>query len=562
MRICKQTTTSKNMSKCPVDVVVRVRPLNKSELDINCKETIQCKYNKQISVNNKVFCYDHVFDTSATQAEIFYNKMNRIIDSSMIEGKNATIMAYGQTSSGKSYTMTGGRGSERGIIPRAIYRIVNYYPGTFSMSFVEIYQGKVRDLFCNNNIVNMLGDGTLQNTQTYRFCNNSNTGKRRSSLSNYHSKESPSKIRRTRKYGRNSLNEEICDKSEFIKPNNLFAQYNEDTKIEYNQNINTNNCIGIRSQLSDRIFALLDKANSLRKTASTKMNSSSSRSHSILSIQFDDIHGKPKLTLIDLAGSETVKKTGASGETLREASEINKSLSTLMNVLDSLSKSYKGHVSFRESKLTQFLQTSLNYDSKICLIINISPSGVHVNETMNSLRFGERAKRITLPATTETDERLKRDILCSLQIVEEELNEWQKHGPTPLNQWLDLGTFKNICESSSVSPSPTEYKISPSDHRNDYKLEVEDISLKNNIEAALHRQNDLSRQITTLSDEIKRREERLKELCWEKSKRELEIRIEDSEIRALETQLRMLTGVKSDKKQELDVSFDQLACVE
>lgn len=101
-----------------------------------------------------------------------------------------------------------------------------------------------------------------------------------------------------------------------------------------------------------------------------------------------------KLTLIDLAGSEKVGKTGAEGKLLDEAKQINKSLSSLGNVINALTEAKIGHVPYRDSKLTRILQESLGGNAKTSLIINLSPSILNDTETLSTLRFGYRAKNI------------------------------------------------------------------------------------------------------------------------------------------------------------------------
>eukprot|EP01114_Cavostelium_apophysatum_P005310 TRINITY_DN1613_c0_g1_i3.p1 TRINITY_DN1613_c0_g1~~TRINITY_DN1613_c0_g1_i3.p1 ORF type:complete len:862 (-),score=280.43 TRINITY_DN1613_c0_g1_i3:83-2668(-) len=137
-----------------------------------------------------------------------------------------------------------------------------------------------------------------------------------------------------------------------------------------------------------------------RAIAETKMNSESSRSHSIfiLSVNqknLNDLSNKTgKMYLVDLAGSEKVEKTGAQGSTLDEAKMINKSLSALGNVINALTDGKSQHVPYRDSKLTRVLQESLGGNSRTTLIINCSPSAFNEAETLSTLRFGNRAKNI------------------------------------------------------------------------------------------------------------------------------------------------------------------------
>jgi len=145
---------------------------------------------------------------------------------------------------------------------------------------------------------------------------------------------------------------------------------------------------------------IMQIGNDNRSIGVTDMNKQSSRSHSCFimtitqnnSVTFTCKTGK--LYLVDLAGSEKISKTGASGQTLDEAKKINKSLSTLGLVINNLTDGKSKHIPYRDSKLTRILQESLGGNSKTCLIITCSPSIYNEAETVSTLRFGQRAKRI------------------------------------------------------------------------------------------------------------------------------------------------------------------------
>ena len=147
------------------------------------------------------------------------------------------------------------------------------------------------------------------------------------------------------------------------------------------------------------VLRLLHQGEEHRAVASTNMNSVSSRSHSlfILTVTQKTRDGAVKigkLNLADLAGSEKVGKTGASGETLEEAKKINQSLSALGNCIMALTKQKKQHVPYRDSKLTFILRESLGGNTKTTLLIACSPHSFNLEETVSTLRFGQRAKAI------------------------------------------------------------------------------------------------------------------------------------------------------------------------
>lgn len=137
-----------------------------------------------------------------------------------------------------------------------------------------------------------------------------------------------------------------------------------------------------------------------RAVAATGMNEGSSRSHSVLIITIFQRHvktkssKKSKLVLVDLAGSEMVRKTGATGHQLEEAKTINKSLSALGVVILALTDTTSSHVPYRDSKLTRVLQESIGGNARTALIINIAPSRYNASESLSTLRFGSRAKKI------------------------------------------------------------------------------------------------------------------------------------------------------------------------
>ena len=126
----------------------------------------------------------------------------------------------------------------------------------------------------------------------------------------------------------------------------------------------------------------------------------SPRSHSIFILTLEQTNvndgskKKSKLFMVDLAGSETVKKTGAEGQTLKEAQAINKSLSALSNVIFALSEGKASHIPYRDSKLTRLLQEALGGNCRTALIINVSPARLNEAETISTMRFGKSAKKI------------------------------------------------------------------------------------------------------------------------------------------------------------------------
>lgn len=173
----------------------------------------------------------------------------------------------------------------------------------------------------------------------------------------------------------------------------------------------------IAANSAEDILALISRAQTRRAVGKTDMNEHSSRSHAVVTLRIaacdaDDGEGVTstlsKLHLIDLAGSERQKSTGATGERLKEGAQINLSLSALGNVINALTES-KGsgvksrYVPYRDSKLTRLLQDSLGGNSYTAIVCNVSPAQISAEETISSLRFAERAKKIENKATINRD---------------------------------------------------------------------------------------------------------------------------------------------------------------
>merc|ERR1719478_858796 len=151
---------------------------------------------------------------------------------------------------------------------------------------------------------------------------------------------------------------------------------------------------------AEDLMKVLDRGNDMRHVAATAMNSESSRSHLILIIKVvsvnkethDQLRGK--ILLVDLAGSERLKKSEASGENAKEAIEINKSLTALGDVIEALTKRQK-QIPYRNHKLTQVMQDSLGGTAKTLMFVNCSPAESNNDETVMSLKYAARAKKIT-----------------------------------------------------------------------------------------------------------------------------------------------------------------------
>ncbi|KAF7401093.1 hypothetical protein HZH68_006913 [Vespula germanica] len=403
-----------------VRVVVRVRPLNGKELDGHCKNIIQVDaLNSEITIENpnalqgeppKVFSFDAVFDTDSTQVDI-YNETARPIVDKVLQGYNGTILAYGQTGTGKTYTMSGAKTPPqlRGVIPNTFAHIFGHIAKAdenqkflVRATYLEIYNEEVRDLL----------------------------GKDQSSRLEV--KERP-------------------DIGVFVKDLSGYVVNNADDL--------------------DRIMSL---GNKNRVVGATAMNVSSSRSHAIFTITVEssqlgedgEQHVKMgKLHLVDLAGSERQSKTKASGVRLREATKINLSLSTLGNVISALVDGQSSHVPYRNSKLTRLLQDSLGGNSKTLMCANVSPADINYDETISTLRYANRAKNIKNRARINEDP--KDALLRQFQVEIEQLRKQLEENGTEIS-----GTESETEDSEDTGEPRREKKAR---HRRSQVLTMEEL---------------------------------------------------------------------------------------
>lgn len=345
-----------------IQVAIRVRPLNQREL--NSTESKKCvqvgkrDHSIGIALNSatKTFSYDFVFDQDMNQEDLF-ESIGKPIASSCLCGYNGSIFAYGQTGSGKTYTIMGAfvdthlNMQSRGILPRCLEYIFTHVK---------------RELKKNPNIQYLVKGSFLE-----------------------------------------IYNEQIND---LLAPELRNLQIREDIKKgAYVEALHQETVTSF-----DETYKILDKGIKNRHIGSTSMNVESSRSHSVFTLQVESKEKREDIInfknsffhLIDLAGSERQKMAETFGERLKEASMINKSLSSLGNVINSLVEIAEGrqrHVPYRDSKLTFLLKDSLGGNSKTCIIANISPSLMCYGETLSTLRFAERAKMVKNRAVVNED---------------------------------------------------------------------------------------------------------------------------------------------------------------
>lgn len=286
----------------------------------------------------KEYRYDKVFHQAAPQEDVFV-EVEPILRSAL-DGHNVCILAYGQTGTGKTFTMDG-TNNQAGIIPRAIEELfrqasLDNSSITFSMSMLEVYMGNLRDLLA------------------------------------------PKVASRTHEVAAKCLNIQTDPKGMVEVEGLTQVQIPDTAKAKW----------------------WYAKGRRARSTSWTNVNETSSRSHCLMRITIsrhgDDSKAKAqvsKLWMVDLGGSERLLKTGATGQTLDEGRAINLSLSALGDVIAALRRK-RGHVPYRNSKLTQILKDSLGHSSKVLMLVHISPCEEDVGETICSLSFANRARAI------------------------------------------------------------------------------------------------------------------------------------------------------------------------
>merc|ERR1719204_1638661 len=266
----------------------------------------------------KTFEFDNVFSIRATQDEVFEETKELI--TSVLDGYNVCLFAFGQTGSGKTYTM-------EAINSRAVDRLLEgireregMYSYSMTLSMIEIYNEKIKDLLVP-----------------------------------------PSRG--------NASERDLA-----LKAKPKYLRLRGDAK----HGVHIHNLSQLRCECKEDVFEALKMGYNNRSIGVTDLNRHSSRSHCILTIDVEGVHHSTatryasKLHLIDLAGSERVKQSNASGHRMKEAQAINKSLSALGNVPEAI-KAKKGHIPYRDSKLTHLLKDSIGNNAKTLMFVNVSP---------------------------------------------------------------------------------------------------------------------------------------------------------------------------------------------
>ncbi|XP_020091220.1 kinesin-like protein KIN-4C isoform X1 [Ananas comosus] len=365
-----------------VKVAVNVRPLITAELLNGCTDCVTVVPGEpQVQIGSYAFTYDHVYGSSGSPYSSLFEECVLPLVDALFSGYNATVLAYGQTGSGKTYTMGTnytGESNCGGIIPlviETIFKKVEMMKDSteflIRVSFIEIFKEEVFDLL---------------DSQSHA-----------------------------------ALRTEVGSVAKMTAPSRAPIQIRETA----NGGITLAGVTEAEVRTKEEMASYLTRGSLSRATGSTNMNSQSSRSHAIFTICIeqkrisnnssngvvmsdvgDDILFA-KLHLVDLAGSERAKRTGADGLRLKEGIHINRGLLALGNVISALGDEKKrkegGHVPYRDSKLTRLLQDSLGGNSKTVMIACISPADSNAEETINTLKYANRARNIQNKAVINRD---------------------------------------------------------------------------------------------------------------------------------------------------------------
>ncbi|OVA20417.1 Kinesin [Macleaya cordata] len=372
-------------------VSVRLRPLNAKEIGRNDVSDWECINDNTIIFKNSLpersmyptaYTFDRVFQSHCSTKQV-YEEAAREVALSVVSGINSSIFAYGQTSSGKTYTMNG-------VTEYTVADIYNYIQKheerVFALKFsaMEIYNEAVRDLLSGDATPLRLLDDPEVNINLVQF----------------HLKSGHANV------------------FLFQQRGTIIEKLTEETLRDW-------------SHLKE----LLSVCEAQRRVGETLLNETSSRSHQILRLTVEssahEFLGKDNsstlsasVNFVDLAGSERASQALSAGTRLKEGCHINRSLLTLGTVIRKLSKGRNGHVPYRDSKLTRILQPSLGGNARTAIICTMSPARNHVEQSRNTLLFASCAKEVATNAHVNvvmSDKALVKHLQRELARLESEL---------------------------------------------------------------------------------------------------------------------------------------------
>ncbi|ONK63044.1 uncharacterized protein A4U43_C07F10830, partial [Asparagus officinalis] len=447
-----------------VQVLIRIRPISNMESAMQGHKRCLIQENSQTLTwtghPETRFTFDHVASETISQEKLFRAVGLPMVDNCM-SGYNSCMFAYGQTGSGKTYTMMGEiqeidnhLSDDRGMTPRI-----------FEFLFTRIREEEERQ---------------------------------REEQLKYSCKCSFLEI----------YNEQITD---LLEPSSTNLQLREDIK----KGICVENLKECEVSSMKDVMELLLQGAANRKMAATHMNSESSRSHSVFTCTIESRWERDSMThfrfgrlnLVDLAGSERQKSSGAEGERLKEAANINRSLSTLGLVIMTLVDITNGknrHVPYRDSRLTFLLQDSLGGNSKTTIIANVSPSICSTSETLSTLKFAQRAKLIQNNAKVNED--ASGDIMSlqrQIQKLKDQLTILTSHQNVPRSLYCPSTSHEQMISGDLCDDSFSLLGGSPVAYSDPCFLNREIKQLEASLIGALRREGMAEAAVKKLEAEIK-----------------------------------------------------------
>lgn len=424
--------------------------------------------------NVKIYTFDSVYDDNSTQEEIYADIFHPLVDS-VLEGFNGTIFAYGQTGTGKTFTMEG-CADDPGVIPRSFTHIFSHIGRSSHKQFLvrSSYLGMPSLLSSFN-----------QNGFNHVFC----------FLEIYQ--------------------ESIRDLLSTDASKRLVLRERPDSGV-YVEDLSSFVCKNV-----SEIERVLAKGRQNRSVGSTNMNEHSSRSHAIFLITIEHSGADVstgiqhirvgKLNLVDLAGSERLMKTQTAGKRQKEGITINLSLSALSNVISALVDGRaKRHIPYRDSKLTRLLQDSLGGNARTVMVANIGPSSYNYEETLTTLRYASRAKNIKNKPRVNEDPKdtLLKDFQAEIERLRAQLEERRRLR-------LTASSMSTAPSSSSADQSAEQIDVEASERLQGRIRAMESKMLvggKNIVDHTNEQQRELEARMDQLREQRQRERTMLRAL--------------------------------------------------
>ncbi|CAF2332529.1 unnamed protein product [Rotaria sp. Silwood2] len=411
-------TPGKKLTKGdPIVTGIRLRPILERESAIDDTPAVQIFENNVICTQNsrpQIFKFTHCFDAAAKNKNV-YDGMIRSAVLASLQGYNTTVLAYGQTASGKSHSIFGSS-CEEGILSLSIHDLITMNGNNhlkFELSFLEIYNEKVTDLLAIPTTSNEHSNqkSSTKSSTTLSFSKHARTHILNKLVPSSNTANNSTRALEIREhpllgpYVPDLKYIQVKSKEDFQNVLNLGNQQRSVASTNANQRSSRSHAIftvkisriDIPQSTNMRLSFGLNTAHSLSNIGKHSTLSNSSKKSAKQQAQ-DELDAQAvRLNFVDLAGSEKSQQyNGTQGKNDRfaESVHINQSLSTLRNVIDALSRQ-QSHIPYRDSNLTYLLKNSLGGDAKTFMLATISPSSTVIDETINTLRYAGLASTIT-----------------------------------------------------------------------------------------------------------------------------------------------------------------------